>query len=86
MAKKRVESQTTSLTPDHKKLGIDPICLVAKGMQHIIGKLLTRATILFRLHLNPRFVRKVMGFQSHGSPNWRNFGTPTRESRERKII
>jgi hypothetical protein len=46
MAKKRVENQTTSLTPDHKKLGIDPICLVAKGMQHIIGKLLTRATIL----------------------------------------
>jgi hypothetical protein len=27
-----------------------------------------------------------MGFQSHGSPSWHNFGTPTRESRERKAI
>jgi hypothetical protein len=29
---------------------------------------------------------KLWGLQSRGSPSWRNFGTPTRESRERKTI
>jgi len=32
--------------------------------------------LCFRLHLNRRFARKVMGLQSRGSPNWRDFGTP----------
>jgi len=27
-----------------------------------------------------------MGFQSCGSPGWRDFGTPMQESRERKVI
>jgi hypothetical protein len=31
MAKRRAKSQTASLTPDHKKLGIDPIYLAAGG-------------------------------------------------------
>jgi hypothetical protein len=31
MAKRRVESQTANLTPDHKKSGIDPIYLAARG-------------------------------------------------------
>jgi len=39
-----------------------------------------------RPHLNPRSACKVMGFQSRGNPNWRGFGTPTWESRERKAI
>jgi hypothetical protein len=39
--------------------------------------------LCFRLHLNSRFARKVMGLQSRESPNWHDFGTPTRESRER---
>jgi hypothetical protein len=29
---------------------------------------------------------KLWGLQSRKSPSWRNFGTPTRESRERKTI
>jgi len=43
-------------------------------------------------HFDPRSSRKVMGFQSRGSPSWPDFGTPTRnpkptrESRERKAI
>jgi len=42
--------------------------------------------LCFKPHLDLRSARKVMGFQSHKSPNWRDFGTPTRESRERKAI
>jgi hypothetical protein len=44
MAKRKVGSQTGSLTPDHKKLGIDSIPVCAGGVWHTIGKLLTRAT------------------------------------------
>jgi hypothetical protein len=46
MTKIKVGSQISSLTPDHEKLGIDPIPLRAGGMQHAIGKLLTKATTL----------------------------------------
>jgi hypothetical protein len=38
--------------------------------------------LCFRSHFNPRFARKVMGLQSPRSPLGRDFGTPTRESRE----
>jgi len=44
MAKRRARSQTTSLTPDHKKSGIDPIYLAAWGVSHTVGKLSMRAT------------------------------------------
>jgi hypothetical protein len=37
-------SQTGSLTPDHKKSGIDPIPVCSDGVRHTIGKLLSRAT------------------------------------------
>jgi hypothetical protein len=40
--------------------------------------------LFFRPHLDPRFIRKVMGLQSHGSPNLGDFGTPTWESRDKK--
>jgi len=46
MTKRRVGSQTASLTPDQKKSGIDPIYLASEDMRHTIGKLLTRATTL----------------------------------------
>ncbi len=35
MAKRKAESQTASLTPDHKKSGIDPIYLAIGGVPHI---------------------------------------------------
>jgi len=37
--------------------------------------------LCFRPHFDLRSTRKVMGFQSLERPNWRDFGTPTRESR-----
>jgi hypothetical protein len=46
MAKRKVVSQTRSLTPDHGKSGIDPIPLRAGGMWHAVEKFLMRATSL----------------------------------------
>jgi hypothetical protein len=41
-------SQIANLTPDQKKLGIDPIYLAAGDMPHIVAKLLTTATTLLQ--------------------------------------
>jgi hypothetical protein len=46
MAKRKVESQIVNLTPDQKKLRIDPIYLAVDNMRHTVGKLSTRATTL----------------------------------------
>jgi hypothetical protein len=46
MAKKKVGSQTASLTPNHGKSKIDRIPLHAGDVQHIIGNLSTRVTTL----------------------------------------
>jgi hypothetical protein len=43
MAKRKDGSQIGNLTPDHEKLGIDPIYLCAGDVRHTIEKLLTRA-------------------------------------------
>jgi hypothetical protein len=37
-----------SLTPDHKKSGIDPILVCSDGVWHTVGKLLRRATTLLQ--------------------------------------
>jgi hypothetical protein len=42
--------------------------------------------LCFRPHCDRRSAKEVMRPQSLGSPCWRDFGTPTRESRERKAI
>jgi hypothetical protein len=42
--------------------------------------------LCFRPHRNWSSAQEVMRPQSPGSPNWRDFGTPTRESREKKAI
>jgi hypothetical protein len=47
MAKRRAKSQIGSLTPDHKKLGIDSIPLRASSVRHVVGKLSMRAKTLF---------------------------------------
>jgi len=83
MAKRRAGSQTINLIPHQKNSEIDPIYLFADDMRHIVGKLSTRATTLLRLHLDPRFARKVMGLQSCGNLNLGDFGTLT-ESPETK--
>jgi hypothetical protein len=44
--KKKVGNQTSSLTLDHQKLGIDPTPMHVGGGQHTIEKLSTRITTL----------------------------------------
>ncbi len=46
MAKRKVESQTGSLIPNHEKSGIDSYFARVGGMQHTIGNLSMRATTL----------------------------------------
>jgi len=46
MGKRKARSQTRSLTPDHRKSGIDPIPVRADGVRDTVGKLLRRATSL----------------------------------------
>jgi hypothetical protein len=49
MAKSRTVSQIASLTPDQKKLGIDPIYLSSKGVRHTVGKFSTRVTTFLQI-------------------------------------
>ncbi len=65
-------SRIASLTPDQKKSGIDPIYLAVDDVPHTVGKL----QLCFRPHFDVRSAREVMGFQSPGSPGWRDFGSP----------
>jgi len=44
MVERRAGSQTSSLTPDHKKSGIDPISVCADKVRHTIGKFLRKTT------------------------------------------
>jgi hypothetical protein len=74
-------SLIANLTPDQKKSGIDPIYLASGNVPHIVGKLSRELQLCFRPRRDSRSARKVMRLQSHGSPGWRSFGTPTRESR-----
>jgi len=50
MAKRRAKSQTTSLTSDQKKSGINPIYLAVDNVRHTIEKLSMRATTLLLDH------------------------------------
>jgi hypothetical protein len=46
MGKRRAGSQTGSLTPDHKKSGIDLFSTSELKVQYVVGKISTRATSL----------------------------------------
>jgi hypothetical protein len=54
MVKRRVGSQIANLTPNQKKLGIDPIYLAAENVSHTLGKLLTRAITLLQTALRSK--------------------------------
>jgi hypothetical protein len=60
MTKRKVRSQTTSLTPDHGKSGIDPIPLCANDVWHAVGMLSTRAQLRFRPHPDQRSTQEVI--------------------------
>jgi hypothetical protein len=44
--KERLKVKIGNLTPDHKKSRINPTSVRAGDMQHVVGKLSTRATTL----------------------------------------
>jgi len=64
MVKRRAKSQIASLTPDHKKSGIDLIYLVVGGVRHTLESSRRELKLSFRLHHDLRSDRKVMGLQS----------------------
>jgi len=66
MAKRRAGSRIASLTPDHKKSGIDQIYLAEGGVPHTVEKLSTRATTLLQTAL-----RSEVCSQSYGAPKSR---------------
>jgi len=86
MAKRRVKSQIVNLTPDQKKSKIDSIYLAVDDVPHTFEKILTRSTTLLQTAFRSEVRSQSYGLQSHGSPGWRDFGTPIRKSRERKAI
>jgi hypothetical protein len=69
MFKRRAGSQIGSLTPDHKKSGIDP---TDTPLESSWGKL----QVCFRPRSNPRSKPGVVTSQSSGSPNRDYPGTP----------
>jgi hypothetical protein len=64
--KKRARNQIVNLTSNQKKSRIDPIYFTANNVQHIVGKLSTRATTL--LWIAPR---SEVCSQSYGAPKFR---------------
>jgi hypothetical protein len=82
MAKRRVGSQTNSLTLDHRKSGIDPIPLCAGGMRHAVGKFSMRATT--SVHTSSRSKVCTKSYSSaklRDSQPWR-----FRDSQDKKTI
>jgi hypothetical protein len=80
------EGPGVKLTPDQKKSGIDPIYMAVDNVPHTVGKFLTRATTLLQTALRSEVCSQSYGAPKSQSLDWRDFGTPTLESRERKAI
>jgi hypothetical protein len=82
MGKRRVGSQTGSLTPDHYKSGIDLFLTSESRVRHVVGK---------DLDAGYKFGSNLVAIRRRSRELWvpksrdsarDNFGTPTRESRE----
>ncbi len=63
MAKRRTKSRTASLTPNHKRSGINLFPMFDSGLRHGVGKLSTRATTLLQTALQSEVCS-----QSYGAP------------------
>jgi hypothetical protein len=77
-------SQTSNLTLDQKKLGIDPIYLSVEGVRHTLESSRRELQLCFKSHLDQKSTLKVMGFQSCEGLNLGDFEPPTWESRDKK--
>jgi hypothetical protein len=72
MVKRKAKSQIANLTPRPLKFGNRPDSLVCDISLECYQQGLK---LCFIPHLNQRFAHKVMGPQSHGSPNFGKFET-----------
>jgi hypothetical protein len=90
MGKRRGGSQTGGLTPDHKKLRIDPILTCVGAVQHGIGKPLKRATRLVKSSSRSKIgARSCDGPKSQESKPGQfrdSFGTSLWESRDKEPL
>jgi hypothetical protein len=76
MAKRRAGSRTVSLTPDHKSRESTRFTWLQMARHILLESSRRELQLCFRPRRDPRSVGKVMGLQSPGSPNWRDFGSP----------
>jgi len=83
MVEIKVGSQIGSLTPNHKRSGIDRFWCVQVECVTPLESSQQGLQVWFRPHPNQRLGREVMSAQSPESPNQDSFGTPLWESREK---
>jgi len=86
MAKRKVRSQIGSLTPDHKKSGIDLTPMCADGVRYTVGKFSTRATTLLQTSSQLEVWARTYGLAKLRESNLSNFRTPLWGSRDKKAI
>jgi len=79
MAKRKDNSQTANLIPNHKKSESSWFIFVQVACHISLEISQWRLQLLCRPHLNRRYEQKIMGFQSCKSPNLGNLGTPNLE-------
>jgi len=82
MVKRRAESQTDSLIPDHKSRESTWSRCVQMECDTPLESSWEELQVCFSLHPNSRSELGFMSSQSPGSPNWDSFGAPPWESQE----
>jgi hypothetical protein len=75
MGKRRAGSQIGSLTPDHKKSGIDLFPTSELRVRYVVGKMTTRATSLVQTSLRSNSVVGSYELPKSRDSTWDNFGT-----------
>ncbi len=75
MGKRKAGSQSASLTPDHKKSGIDLFPMSDSGVRHGVGKISTRATTLVKTSSRSDPAVGSYELPKSRDSNWDNFET-----------
>ncbi len=75
MGKRRAESQIGSLTPDHKKSGIDLFPTSKLRVRYVVEKISTRPTSLVQTSSQSDFAVGSYELPKSRDSNWDSFGT-----------
>jgi hypothetical protein len=78
MGKRRAGSQIGSLTPHHKKSGIDLFPTSELRVRYVFGKISTRATILVQISWRSDLAVGSYELAKSQDSTWDNFGTISR--------